>query len=196
MKNIFCCVLLMLVVTNANANNGVLEDSGLDDVGMAEVKQIIAERVAMQKRRVKKQNLIETVMVNGNKLNISDIDKYADAGTKAGKIVTGFLKEIGIAAENFLDSKWGILVAIFVFWHFFSGDIGLLMIANSILFIFLPMWLYIAKTMWYKPVQMEHNGKKVVKSIFDMKCNTKLYELMVIFLVGFVVLFVAVLIAI
>lgn len=156
--NMMAVILLMTFTVTVNAETR-LKSSGLSPEQVAQL-ELQAAQMVVDAQEAANLPAIDGVLDTLDGLDLSEeaLDKYANVGTKVGKIVTGFLTEIGVTTANFLDTKWGVVAMVLVAWHYFANDIAVLMLINLNLFIFLPIWLYFARNVWF-PYKKFATGK-------------------------------------
>jgi len=158
---ILIVTLLMVFALQANALTQLKVD-GLSDDDIAKLN-LEAAKMVVKAKEVANKPVVDTMLDKLGGLDISEeaLDRYSTIGTKVGKIVTGFLTEIGVTAANFLDTNWGIVAMILVGFHYFGNDMALLGMIVVDLTVLLPIWLLFARNLWFP--YKEFNETKIIK---------------------------------
>jgi len=152
-----------------------LSADDIDKLNLAAAQMVVEAREAANKP------VVDAMIDKLGDLDISDeaLDRYSTIGTKVGKIVTGFLTEIGVTAANFLDTNWGIVAMILVGFHYFGNDMALLGMIMVDLTVLLPIWLLFARHLWFpfkeftvtKKVKDGYKDITVLKRHYDNNLN-------------------------
>ena len=170
--NMMAVILLMTFSVTVNAAT-TLKSSGLSAEQIAQL-ELQAAQMVVDAQEVANLPAIDGVMdkLAGLDLSEESLAKYSNVGTQIGKIVTGFLTEIGVSAANFLDTTWGTVAIILVAWHYFANDMALLMLINFVLFVLMPIWLLFARSVWFPLEEFTDGETKVLKRQYDSNSTT------------------------
>lgn len=115
------CLLFPLVATAA------IETNGLTDKQKAEL--------ALQAAQMKEQ-------ATAIPANPEDIKKWVGMGEEIGNVLIGLSGKLGIAMDQLLDSKVGLIAVLLIVWHVIGS--ALIHIGLGI------MWLIIMTTLWWR----------------------------------------------
>lgn len=145
-----------------------LNISGLSDEQKA-ILELQAAQMVVESNAEAAKPVIDNVVdrLAGIELDEESLDKYSNIGSKVGKIVTGFLTELGVAAADFLDTGWGMIAMLLVAWYYFANDMAVLMLIGMDLFVLMPLWVYFAKMVWFPYTEMNDGDGMIVKRKFS-----------------------------
>ena len=125
MKNLLIAVALMFSVSAFAAVE--VDTRGLSDTQKAE---LVKAAEAMKK---------DTTPLN----NVDAVDKWVNVGERLGKMMGGAAKEIGVAANDFVQTPVGLMTTGLIVWNYMGGMIvhvvsgwAFLIITFSLLFIY------------------------------------------------------------
>lgn len=107
-------------------------------------EQVKALSAAADQLRVKPENTLANLTIQN--ATPQKFTEWADAGAAAGKAVSAFTKEVGIAADQFLKTDTGRIALLAVIWKL-GGDQIVASAANMVLNLVLAVILL---TMWWK----------------------------------------------
>jgi hypothetical protein len=155
MKSFLISILLFFtLITNTQAYSPI-DTNGLTDSQLAE----IAAKAAQMKADAASKNVeaskpaMERVVEFAQNINEQDLDKFSTYGVKLGKVITGFIGEIGISIEQFLNTKIGYAVIALLIFHFFGAKIISISFAIIFAAIFLPIWIRIFKNRYFEIIE-------------------------------------------
>lgn len=160
----YLIIFLMLFSLTANAE---ISTSGLTKEEIATLNLNVAQ---MKLDKQVEQNAPEVVSILKNlALTPEELDSLGTYGTQLGKVVTGFVKEIGITANEFLKTPWGVVAILLLAWHFFASDIALVGMAFGVGILFLMYWNKLVAPALYtyvdinKPLETSDGVKPAIK---------------------------------
>jgi len=131
----YLTIFLMLFSLTANAE---ISTAGLNKEEIAQLQLNVAQ---MKLEKQVEANTPEVVsMLSNLKMTPEELNNLGTYGTQLGKVLTGFVKEIGITANEFLQTPWGGVAVVLVAWHFFASDIALVMMSLGVLILFFLYW--------------------------------------------------------
>jgi len=140
-------VLLMLLSTTTVWSSHVVTD-GLSDEQKAEI--------ALQVAQVKAKN--KTIMPPD--ITPKDLQEYAALGESIAGALGACAKEMGVAVNDFADSKVGTIATILIVWKVAGEDIMGFVVGISLFMIGLCVWFYLFRKMCViKSVTYHENGK-------------------------------------
>ena len=113
-------------------------------------------------KQLENKPLAKTIgLLDDIKMSPEELEQLGTYGTQLGKVVTGFVKEIGLTISEFLNTPWGIVAVFLLGWHLFASDISLIMMSFSIAIIYIIFWSkFISPSLYtYKDVGTEQRPK-------------------------------------
>lgn len=133
MKNLLVSLTIstLLAISSAHAQ--------IDTRGLTEEQKA---QLALQAAQLKNQN--EGIGTGISKLNPEKLNEWVELGKNAGMAITAMAKELGIAADKFLESNTGKIAAVLIVWKVagkdilgvVGGTIAWIVLANIILWSF------------------------------------------------------------
>lgn len=96
----------------ADLNSTAVSDAGfskLTEAQKAEVVKAVADKAATN---------ITTPVGGMPNVSADKVDKWLDVGEHFGKMIGGAAKEVGVAANDFVQSPVGMLTAGLIIWHY------------------------------------------------------------------------------
>lgn len=130
MKTIIAALLLIPAIAFAGIDSGDLgEFNNLSDTDKAAIILQIAE----MREKVEPAPLPTA----------ETLEKWADVGTKYGKMLGGIANELGIAANEFATTPVGIISTVVVVWHFLGEDFTEMMVSMGWFATMIPLWVYL-----------------------------------------------------
>ena len=89
-----------------------------------------------------------------NPLSAEKVESYAEVWKVVGQSVAETAKQLGIAANEFLDTKAGMIAVVMIAWHVAGKDFIVLqrqlfryVLGIFLFFTFVPIWLYLFRRM-------------------------------------------------
>ena len=121
-------IMLMVVCLGGLSLGATFTQSNLND-----------EQVALLEKQAAELKLKEFKTPT---VQAREISEWVELGTQLGKGLSGCAKELGVAANDFVQTPVGIMTASVIVWHFIGED--LMHVAGSLLFflIAVPTWIY------------------------------------------------------
>ena len=124
-----------------------IDTSGLT----AEQRAEIALQIAKQKAQNK---------IMPSNMTPKEIQEYADLGQSIAQALGACAKEMGVAVNDFADSKVGMLATVLIVWKVAGEDIMKYLVGISLFLIGLCVWFYLFRKMCIiKSVTYHENGK-------------------------------------
>lgn len=142
-------IMMLMLLSTTTVWSDHVSTNGLTDEQQAE----IALQVAQQKAK--------------NKITIppdmtpKEIQEYAVLGESIAKALGSCAKELGVAVNDFAESKVGIIATVLIVWKVAGEDIMGFVVGISLFMIGICVWFYLFRKMCIiKSVTYHENGKK------------------------------------
>lgn len=137
MKKLLVTLLVLIpLISSAETINSTHE---LTDVQIAELNAAIAQ-MQIDKLNVENTSSDMISIVKGLNISEEEMSNLGTYGSQLGKVVTGFVKEIGMSINEFLHTPFGLIAFLMLIWHLFASDISLIIMSFFILYIFYKFW--------------------------------------------------------
>lgn len=134
MKKILLLLLLFPLCANA------LSPNGLSDENIKKL-ELQAAQMKLDAAQLDNKQLLKTIgLLDDIKMSPKELEQLGTYGTQLGKVVTGFVKEIGLTISEFLNTPWGIVAVVLLAWHIFASDISLIMMSFVGGIIYIVFW--------------------------------------------------------
>lgn len=154
MRNLFLFLCLMLV---SGLALGQTTDAEAAATAAAKARQ--ANTTIAQMTDAERIELLE----KANNSNAAAAKEWIEVGKGLGSGLAATAKEMGVAVNDFAKSPVGKLAVVLLVWTVAGESIAHILIAGSMLFIFVPVWFAVGRRMF---------GQYVVTK--DAKGNEKL----------------------
>ena len=140
---------MLLISTTTWAKTANVD--GLTAEQQAEIQLLIAQTKAQNRNT-------NTTLPNISK---SQVKEYVVLGESIAKALGACAKEMGVAVNDFANSKVGILATVLIIWNLAGEDIMGFIVGISLLIVFIPTWIYFYKRMCIiSNITYHENGKK------------------------------------
>ncbi len=117
--------------TEAKLSSTTVVDAGFDKLTAAQQAQIVQSIADAQ---TKESEVIDTV------------DKWVNVGERIGKMVGGAAREVGVAANEFIQTDVGKMTAAMIIWNYMGADVVdvLVHVVGGSMFIVIGLtWIFI-----------------------------------------------------
>ena len=117
--------------TEAKLSVNTVADAGFDKLSAEQQAQIVQSIAAAQ---TKETNVVDSV------------DKWVNVGERVGKMVGGAAREVGIAANEFVQTDVGKMTAALIIWNYMGSDVVdvLVHVVGGSMFILVGLtWIFI-----------------------------------------------------
>ena len=142
-------MLMLLISTTTWAKTANVD--GLTDEQQAEIQLQIA--------RTKAENRNTNITLP--KITKSQVKEYVVLGESIAKALGACARELGVAVNDFADSKVGILTTVLIIWNLAGESIMGFIVGISLFVIGTSIWLYLFRKMCIvESVTYHENGKK------------------------------------
>lgn len=148
MKYLTFFLLLFSLTVNAE-----ISTTGLTKAQAAELNLKAAEMKLARETTNTTPDVVN--IIKDFSLTDEELDNISTYGTQLGKVLTGFVKEIGLTANEFLKTPWGIVVIVLLAWHLFASDIALIMMSFGVFILFYLYWNKLVAPALYTYIDIE-----------------------------------------
>lgn len=136
MKRILILCLLMIFSTLSFSSSGITRDNLTGFESLSEAQK--AEVVKYISTRQKSTGIDEISKISPDKM-----EEWAAKGTAIGRAVGIAAKELGIAANEFIQTDAGKITVVIIAWKLLGHDILHIMGGFTFFLIFTSIWFYI-----------------------------------------------------
>jgi len=115
-----------------------------------------------------------------SQLSAEKVNEWAELGKNIAITFTTVAKELGVAADQFLNSTTGKITLFLIVWKMAGRDILGLMIGTSFLLAFVPLWIYffrrlcLMKSVITEPVEGHRRLKRTVEYLTEDHISNKI----------------------
>lgn len=140
---------LSMAFAHAGTDTRLSGYDNLTDAQKAELAVKVSEMAAAQQKPVVP--------------SITTVEKWAGFGQQIGSALAGTARELGIVANEFIQTPAGQVTMYMIIWKVMGSEIVHVGAGLLILFTFVPLWIYLFRRMClikgFKVQQIEHEGK-------------------------------------
>lgn len=97
---------------------------------------------------------------------VEKVNQWVDLGKNVGLALVSTAKELGVAADAFLQSTTGKITVALIFWKIMGRDVLHMFVGVGLMCILIPLWIYFFRKMCIiKSVKIEYLTDKPFKKI-------------------------------
>ncbi len=95
---------------------------------------------------------------------VEKVSQWVELGKNVGVALTSTAKELGVAADTFLQSTTGKITIVLIFWKIMGRDLVHMFVGIGLLCTLVPLWVYLFRKMCLiKSVRTEYPTEKFKK---------------------------------
>ena len=98
-----------------------------------------------KEQRIQLELQIEQMKQNTPTKNVENLKEYAELGESIAKALSTCAKEMGIAINEFSDTKVGAIATLLIIWKVAGEDIFRYILGISFFCVMLPLWIFLFK---------------------------------------------------
>lgn len=144
MKRFAFAVLACLAFTSSFAfsHHAVVNvDGELNNEQIAQL-QLKASDLVKENQKAKEQAVVPVTPP------VSKVKEWVDVGTAIGSGLASSAKELGVAANDFANTRVGKFTMLLIAWHFVGAQFVHIAFGLVWLLILIPVWLYLYRRTW------------------------------------------------